>query len=132
MFRLLRDSEIEIDDEADDLIREFETSLRARRRGNGVNLTISEGLSKHVIAFLSRELGLVDNQITISSGHVGITDFHKFLFFLDSDLFFETYQARFPQRIVDFKGDCFAAIRNKDIFIPVSYTHLTLPTSDLV
>ena len=121
MFRLLRDSEIEIDDEADDLIREFETALRARRRGNGVNLTISEGLSKHVIAFLSRELGLIDNQITISSGHIGITDFYKFLSFLDSDLFFKTYQARFPQRIVDFKGDCFAAIRNKDIIIHHPY-----------
>ena len=121
MFRLLRDSEIEIDDEADDLIREFETALRARRRGNGVNLTVSEGLSKHVIAFLSRELGLIDNQITISSGHIGITDFYKFLSFLDSDLFFKTYQARFPQRIVDFKGDCFAAIRNKDIIIHHPY-----------
>ena len=121
MFRLLRDSEIEIDDEADDLIREFETALRARRRGNGVNLTISEGLSKHVIAFLSRELGLIDNQITISSGHIGITDFYKFLSFLDSDLFFKTYQARFPQRIVDFKGDCFAAIRDKDIIIHHPY-----------
>ena len=121
MFRLLRDSEIEIDDEADDLIREFETALRARRRGNGVNLTISEGLSKHVIAFLSRELGLIDNQITISSGHIGITDFYKFLSFLDSDLFFKTYQARFPQRIVDFKGDCFAAIRNKDIIVHHPY-----------
>ena len=121
MFRLLRDSEIEIDDEADDLIREFETALRARRRGNGVNLTVSEGLSKHVIAFLGHELRLIDNQITISSGHIGITDFYKFLSFLDPGLFFETYQARFPQRIVDFKGDCFAAIRNKDIIIHHPY-----------
>ncbi len=121
MFRLLRDSEIEIDDEADDLIRQFETALRARRRGNGVNLTISEGLSKDVIAFLSQEMNLRDNQITIASGHIGITDFSKFLSFLDSSMFFPSYQARFPQRIVDFDGDCFAAIRDKDIIIHHPY-----------
>ena len=53
MFRLLRDPEIEIDDEADDLILQFETALRARRRGNAVNLTIFNSLSKEVIAFLA-------------------------------------------------------------------------------
>ncbi len=121
MFRLLRDSEIEIDDEADDLIREFETALRARRRGNSVNLAISDGLSRQVITFLSQEMHLTDYQITISSGHIGITDFHEFLSFLDSTLFFKTYQARFPQRIVDFKGDYFAAIRNKDILVHHPY-----------
>ncbi len=121
MFRLLRDSEIEIDDEADDLIQQFESALRARRRGNGVSLTISHGLSKEVVAFLSHEMHLDENQITTSDGHIGISDFSGFLSFLEPNFCFTPYQARFPQRIVDFKGDCFAAIRNKDILIHHPY-----------
>ena len=121
MFRLLRDSEIEIDDEADDLILQFETALRARRRGNAVNLTISDSLSKEVIEFFSSQLHLKSTQITISSGYIGIADFSSFLNFLKQSMFFIPYRARFPQRIVDFKGDCFAAIRNKDIIIHHPY-----------
>ena len=121
MFRLLRDSEIEIDDEADDLILQFETALRARRRGNAINLTISDSLSKEVIAFFSNQLHLKSTQITISSGYIGIADFSGFLDFLKQSMFFTPYRARFPQRIVDFKGDCFAAIRNKDIIIHHPY-----------
>jgi len=121
MFRLLRDSEIEIDDEADDLIRQFESALRARRRGNAINLTVSDELSNDIIAYLGHEMHLQDNQITISSGPIGIPDFFKFLNFLDSSLFFTPFEARFPQRILDFKGDCFAAIRNKDIIVHHPY-----------
>jgi polyphosphate kinase len=121
IFRLLRDSEIEIDDEADDLIRQFETALRARRLGNSVSLTVSDGLSSDAVKFFSQEMRLRESQITIASGHIGITDFSKFLSFLDSSLFFTPYEARFPQRILDFKGDCFAAIRNKDIIIQHPY-----------
>ena len=121
MFRLLRDSEIEIDDEADDLIQQFESALRARRRGNSVNLTISNDLSEEVIAFLRREMHLHENQITISSGHIAISDFSSFLNFLEPTLFFTPHQARFPQRIADFKGDCFAAIRSKDILVHHPY-----------
>ncbi len=121
IFRLLRDSEIEIDDEADDLIRQFETALRARRRGNSVSLTVSDGLSSDAVKFFSQEMRLRENQITIASGHIGITDFSKFLSFLNSSLFFKPYDARFPQRIMDFKGNCFAAIHNKDIIIQHPY-----------
>lgn len=121
IFRLLRDSEIEIDDEADDLIRQFETALRARRLGNSVSLTVSDGLSSEAIKFFTEEMRLRENQITIASGHIGINDFSKFLSFLDPSLFFPPYEARFPQRILDFKGDCFAAIRNKDIIIQHPY-----------
>ena len=121
IFRLLRDSEIEIDDEADDLIQQFETALRARRLGNSVNLTISDGFSSDTVKFFCQELRLRDNQVTIASGHIGISDFSNFLTFLDSSLFFAPYDARFPQRIVDFKGDYFAAIRKKDIIIQHPY-----------
>lgn len=121
MFRLLRDSEIEIDDEADDLIRQFESALRARRRGNSVNLTVSDSLSKEVVSFLKQEMHLRESQITISNGYIGISDFSGFSAFLKPSLCFTPYQARFPQRILDFKGDCFAAIRNKDIIIHHPY-----------
>ncbi len=121
MFRLLRDSEIEVDDEADDLIRQFESALRARRRGNGVNLTVSVSLSKEVIDFLGKEMRLRESQITISDDYIGISDFSGFLDFLEPSLCFSPYQARFPQRILDFKGDCFAAIRNKDIIVHHPY-----------
>lgn len=121
MFRLLRDSDVEIDDEATDLISQFESALRKRRRGNAVSLIVSRDLSKSARNFLKSQFDLTDNQVFISSGLVGAGDFSEIIDHLPASLLYEKYTPRFPQRIVDFKGDCFAAIRNKDIIVHHPY-----------
>ena len=121
MFRVLRDSEMEIDDEAEDLVNQFENALRARRRGDVVSLVLSESLSGSAKKFLMHEMKLSEDQIYIASSHVGIGDFAQVIGSLPKSLLYASFTARFPQRILDFKGDCFAAIRNKDILIHHPY-----------
>jgi len=121
MFRLLRDSEVEIDDEAVDLVSQFETALRKRRRGNAVSLIVSDNLPSSLVSFLKSQLQLEDSQIFCASGVIGAGDFMEIVKLLPSALLYPDYTPRFPQRILDFKGDCFAAIRNKDIIIHHPY-----------
>ncbi len=120
-FRVLRDSEIDIDDEAEDLVSQFETALKARRRGDVVSAEFCGRLSKKSIDFIQNEWNLSQNQIYFSRDYVGIGDFVDLLNFFPKKWFFKHFQPRFPQRIVDFKGDCFAAIKNKDILIHHPY-----------
>jgi len=117
MFRVLRDSEIEIDDEADDLVSQFEDALKRRRRGNVVLLSLSSELSRPTMRLLQKEMALSASQIKIAGGFVGLGDFADFVALLPKRLHYPPYSPRFPQRIVDYKGDCFAAIRNKDIIV---------------
>ena len=121
MFRVLRDSEIEIDDEAEDLISQFESALRARRRGNVVSLVISDSFSAEMRQLFAHEMAIARDRIYITPGYVGLGDFAQLLASLPKSCFYPPFQPRFPQRILDFKGDCFAAIRNKDIIIHHPY-----------
>ncbi len=121
VFRILRDSEIEIDDEAEDLISHFERALRQRRRGNVVSLTLSEGLSKDMVKFLQSEMQLSPEKICLTDGFVGFGDLAQLLEFFPKPLLYPPLKARFPQRILDFKGDCFAAIQNKDLIVHHPY-----------
>lgn len=121
MFRILRDSEIEIDDEAEDLISHFERALRKRRRGNVVSLTLSAGLSTDMVKFLQSEMQLSPEKICLTDGFVGFGDLAQLLEFFPKTLLFPSFTARFPQRILDFKGDCFAAIQNKDLIVHHPY-----------
>ena len=121
MFRVLRDSEIEIDDEADDLIGQFESAIRARRRGGIVSLVFSHDLSKTAQKLLTRELHIPDDSIYIAQGYVGIGDFSQLLKNFSKSYFYKPFKARIPKRIIDFKGNCFSAIRNKDLIVHHPY-----------
>ena len=127
MFRVLRDSEIEIDDEADDLIDEFESALKARRRGDVVSLEISSNLSKNTQKLLQRELSINRSRIYITDQFIDLDNYKELFNYFNSTFFYKPYKPRFPQRIFDFKGDCFLAIRNKDIII-----HHPFETFDVV
>ncbi len=127
MFRVLRDSEIEIDDEADDLIDEFESALKARRRGDVVSLEISSNLSKNTQKLLQRELSINKSRIYITDQFIDLDNYKELFNYFNSTFFYKPYKPRFPQRIFDFKGDCFLAIRNKDIII-----HHPFETFDVV
>ena len=121
MFRVIRDAEIEIDDEADDLIGQFETAIKARKRGGIVSLTFSHDLSKSSQKLLTRELNIPDDHIYVDQGFVGINDFTEIINNLPKQNLFKPYKPRMPQRILDFKGDCFSAIKNKEIIVHHPY-----------
>ena len=121
MFRVIRDAEIEIDDEADDLIGQFETAIKARKRGGIVSLTFSHDLSKSAQKLLTRELNIPDDHIYVAQGFVGINDFTEIINNLPKQNIFKPYKPRMPQRILDFKGDCFSAIKNKEIIVHHPY-----------
>lgn len=121
MFSILRDSEIEIDDEANDLIHEFETALRARQRGNVVLLTLSKDAPKPIRRLLKSAMGIGENNFFNTDGPVALNNFSELLDYIPKYLLFPAFAPRFPQRIRDFNGDCFAAIRNKDIIVHHPY-----------
>ena len=121
MFSILRDSEIEIDDEANDLIHEFETALRARQRGNVVLLTLSKDAPKPIRRLLKSAMGIGENNFFNTDGPVALNNFSELLDYIPKHLLFPAFAPRFPQRIRDFNGDCFAAIRNKDIIVHHPY-----------
>ena len=120
-FRLLRDSEIDYDEEAEDLVATFENALRARRRGNVIALQLSAATSDSLIDVLTNELAVADIDIHFIGGMIGLADLSQLCTAGDDALRFPPFTPRFPQRIRDYGGDCFAAIRAKDIVVHHPY-----------
>jgi polyphosphate kinase len=120
-FRVIRDSEMEIDDEADDLVRSFETALRRRKRGTVVRLTVDSQMPAEVKALVAAEFHVEIESLISVDGILGVADLRQMITEDRPDLLFKAYHARFPERIRDFGGDCFAAIRAKDIVVHHPY-----------
>ncbi|WP_108459312.1 RNA degradosome polyphosphate kinase [Devosia naphthalenivorans] len=116
-FRVIRDSEIEIDDEAADLVVEFETALRQRRRGQVIRLEIESSMTRALKRQISEQLGVTEVDVFEVHGFLGLSDARKVCDIERADLKFTPYHARFPERIRDYSGDSFAAIRAKDILV---------------
>lgn len=121
LFRIIRDSDIEVEEEAEDLVRYFKSAIKRRRRGDVIRLEMGPDLSDNVVALLREKLlseGATENRV---KGLVGISDL-DLLFEEDRpDLKFKPYSPRFPERIREHGGDCFAAIRDKDILVHHPY-----------
>jgi polyphosphate kinase len=120
-FRVLRDSDIEIEEEAHDLVLMFQSALKRRRRGRIIRLMFSAGTPQRLRDFVSRETGARRRAIAVLDGMVGLSDSHQLITAERPDLLFPPYTPRFPERIRDFGGDCFAAIRAKDIVVHHPY-----------
>jgi polyphosphate kinase len=120
LFRLLRDSELEVDDEAEDLMSSFETALRRRRRGEVIQVVFDEKMPSNLQSFVVNKLNVHKNDI-FSVSMVGLHDLLQIINNDRPDLVWPPFNARFPERIRDFGGDCLAAIRAKDIIVHHPY-----------
>jgi polyphosphate kinase len=121
LFRLIRDTDVEFEEEADDLVRSYETALKRRRRGRAIRLTVTADTPADMVAFVAGELDAERSGIFTVDGLLGLSDLTQLIVDDRPDLLFTPYTPRFPERILDFGGDCFAAIRAKDIVVHHPY-----------
>jgi polyphosphate kinase len=117
MFRLIRDTDVEFEEEAEDLVRSYETALKRRRRGVAIHLAIDAAMPQELRALVADEVDASPDEISLQSGILGVVDLKQLIVDDRPDLLFPPYTPRFPERIRDFGGDCFAAIRAKDIIV---------------
>jgi polyphosphate kinase len=120
-FRIIRDSDIELEEEAEDLVRYFRTAIKRRRRGRVIRLELEPGIAGELEAAIKDELGGADAIITETGGFLGIGALEALVDVERPDLKFTPYVPRFPERIREHGGDCFAAIRAKDIIVHHPY-----------
>ncbi len=120
-FRLLRDSDIEIQDKAEDLALLFESALKRRRRGSVIRLEIEPSMPMRLQRFVIKELEVKEREVFVQQGMIGIEDTSQLIVSDRPELKFEPFNIRFPERIREHGGDCLAAIRQKDIIVHHPY-----------
>jgi polyphosphate kinase len=120
-FRVIRDSEMEVDEEAQDLVRSFESALKRRRLGTCIRLAIGGRMSPDQVKLICDELEVSPADAFSIEGMIGQVDLKQLIIDERPDLLFQPYLARFPERVRDFNGDCFAAIQQKDLVVHHPY-----------
>lgn len=121
VFRIVRDSDIEVEEEAEDLVQFFETALKRRRRGDVVRLKVDHTLPSDLRAIIAKQLNFPERDVVIVEGLLGLASTSELIPDNRPELKFPSYEPRYPERIRDFGGDCFAAIRAKDMIVHHPY-----------
>lgn len=117
VFRLIRDSDIEIEEEAEDLVMEFEEALKQRRLGSVVRIKIEAGMPDDLRTFITEELHAAPQDTVLVDGMLGLAQLAELIPGGHPDLKFPGYEPRYPERVRDNGGDIFAAVREKDMLI---------------
>ncbi|MGP6085810.1 RNA degradosome polyphosphate kinase [Antarctobacter jejuensis] len=120
-FRVLRDSDLEVEEEAEDLVREFEVALKRRRRGEVVRLTITRGAPKGLREIVMRELHVQGDEVIELDGMIGVADTKELVIDARPDLLWPSFTPRVPERVQDHDGKMFDAIKQKDMLLHHPY-----------
>ncbi len=121
MFRVLRDTDIDLEEEAEDLVAFFESAIKRRRRGALVRLTVDAAMPAPLQEFVTRALDAAPEDVILVDGFLGVKDLSEVITSDRPDLLFPSFEPRSPERVREYRGDMFAAIRAKDILVHHPY-----------
>ena len=120
-FRILRDSDLEVEEEAEDLVREFEIALKRRKRGEVIRMKVTKSNAEPLLKLISKEIGFDRAQVIQVNEMIGLSDLEELIISAKRSLKWRTFVPRSPERIEDFNGDIFSAIKQKDLLLQHPY-----------